>query len=62
MNHAVLVFLGYFICYLNWSLTLPIVTISTLVWLETNKSDKGEKISSKSRASSMTKKGYIENN
>lgn len=56
---AVLVFLGYAICYLNWSLTLPVITICTLVWFETQTSDKGKKISTKSRASSMNKKDIL---
>ncbi|KAG5886718.1 hypothetical protein JTB14_030784 [Gonioctena quinquepunctata] len=58
-NRAALFLLGYIICYFNMSLTLPILTISTLVWFETKTSDKSKKISSKSNASSMTKKDVL---
>ncbi|CAG9823457.1 unnamed protein product [Phaedon cochleariae] len=55
-KRAALFMVGYLICYFNWSLTIPILTICTLVWFETKTSDKSRKISSKSKASSMTKK------
>ncbi|XP_074035652.1 LOW QUALITY PROTEIN: extended synaptotagmin-2 [Leptinotarsa decemlineata] len=58
-NRAALFFLGYIICYLNWSITLPILTICTLVWFETKTSDKSRKISSKSKASSLTEKDVL---
>uniref|UniRef100_A0A6P7HA16 Extended synaptotagmin-2-B-like n=1 Tax=Diabrotica virgifera virgifera TaxID=50390 RepID=A0A6P7HA16_DIAVI len=54
-----LFFLGYLICYLNFSLTLPILAICTLVYFETQTSQITRKISSKSKASSYTKKDLL---
>ncbi|XP_018563216.1 extended synaptotagmin-1 isoform X1 [Anoplophora glabripennis] len=59
LRKASLLLVGYFICYFNFSLTLPLLTICSLVWLEINKSKKINRITSKSRASSMTKKDIL---
>ncbi|XP_057654257.1 extended synaptotagmin-2-like [Diorhabda carinulata] len=56
---AALFIIGYVICYLNLSLTLPILTICTLVFFETQTSGISKKISSKSKASSYTKKDLL---
>ncbi|KAJ8964465.1 hypothetical protein NQ317_015310 [Molorchus minor] len=55
-----LVLLGYIICYLNWSLTIPIVTICTLVWLERRSSNRSKRIAAKAQAASMTKKEILQ--
>lgn len=56
---AALFFLGYAICYLNFSLILPLLTICTLVWFETQDKNKMRKISSKSKVSSFRKKDLL---
>ncbi|CAH1098447.1 unnamed protein product [Psylliodes chrysocephalus] len=58
-KRAALFFLGYAICYLNFSLILPLLTICTLVWFETQDKNKMRKISSKSKVSSFRKKDLL---
>lgn len=60
LKRASLLFLGYIICYFNWSLTLPIVAICSIVWYENTKSKKGERIQKKIRASTLTKNEILE--
>ncbi|KAJ8961098.1 hypothetical protein NQ318_008774, partial [Aromia moschata] len=60
LRKTALVLLGYIICYMNWSVILPIVTVCSLVWLETRTSRRTKRIRNKSRASSMTKEELLQ--
>ncbi|VEN50761.1 unnamed protein product, partial [Callosobruchus maculatus] len=51
--------LGYIFCYMNLSFTLPAITIVTLMWLENKASKKSQKISNKSKASSMSRHNVL---
>ncbi|KAH1015217.1 hypothetical protein HUJ05_012984 [Dendroctonus ponderosae] len=52
---VLILLIGYIFCYFNWSLTLPIVGILSLIWYENLKPQKGDRIRKKLWASSMSK-------
>ncbi|CAG9863143.1 unnamed protein product [Phyllotreta striolata] len=58
-KRAALFYLGYLICYFSFSVTLPLIAICTLVWFEMQNANKHNKISSKSKASSLTKRDLL---
>ncbi|XP_050294972.1 extended synaptotagmin-2-like isoform X2 [Anthonomus grandis grandis] len=59
LQRVSLLFLGYLLCYFNYSLILPLILICTLVWFENAKSKKKERIKKKVLSSSMTKEEII---
>ncbi|CAH0557883.1 unnamed protein product [Brassicogethes aeneus] len=55
LNRVGLVFLGYVVAYMSWSLILPLITIGTLVWLENKTNKTKESIKKKATASNLSK-------
>ncbi|XP_019867455.2 extended synaptotagmin-2 isoform X2 [Aethina tumida] len=59
LNRIGLIFLGYIVAYMQWSLILPLVTVGTLVWLENKTNNTSAKIKSKSIASTLGKEELV---
>ncbi|XP_066138677.1 extended synaptotagmin-2-B-like isoform X2 [Euwallacea fornicatus] len=59
-QRVLLLLLGYLVCYFNFSLTLPIVGICSVLYYQHSRPDKGERIQRKMRATSLSNTEILE--